>query len=235
MRELSNGRKDAGRTPGAVLALVVLAIALPGCSSISGGSSSASSDPGDKLGAALFGPPAKPTGITSNTPEDFECPGVQVRPGASTLNISGRGADNAALDVRYQGSIVRTSRDCQVRTGNVTIRVGVEGRLVLGPAGGPGQIDVPLRLAVVHEGTNAKTVTTKFYRVSVTVPENEARVTFTHIAEDLTFPMPVPAGDIDSYIVYVGFDPAGMPEPKAKPAPKTAAKKPAPRQPAQPR
>lgn len=229
MRELSNGIAGARRaSAGAVLALAMLAITLPGCSTGNLlGSSSSNDSVGDKMGSALFGPPAKPgTGTADAMPEDFECPSVEVRPGASTLTISGKGGDNAALDLRYQGSIVRTARDCQVRSGNVTIKVGVEGRIVLGPAGGPGQIDIPLRYAVVHEGAAPKTIVTKFFRIPVTVPENESRVSFSHITEDLTFPMPVPAGDIDSYLVYVGFDPAGAPEPKpkSKPAPRSAPK-----------
>ena len=35
----------------------------------------------------------------------------------------------------------------------VTIKVGVQGRVILGPAGrGPATIDVPVRFAVVREG-----------------------------------------------------------------------------------
>jgi hypothetical protein len=233
MRELNHRSGGVRLSPArAFAALAMLVLLLPGCSTGNLFGSSSSSDPGDKLGTSLFGPQAKPgTGTASVTPDDFECPGVEIRPGASTLSISGKGGESAALDLRYQGTIVRTARDCQLRAGNVTIRVGVEGRIVLGPAGGPGQIDIPIRYAVVQEGTAPKTIVTKFYRIPVTVPENEGRVTFNHIAEDLAFPMPVPAGDIDSYVVYIGFDPNSAPEPKPKkPAPKTAPK---PKKPAQ--
>ena len=40
----------------------------------------------------------------------------------------------------------------------MTMKVGVEGRVLLGPAGGPGQVDIPLRMAVVQEGPAPKTV-----------------------------------------------------------------------------
>ena len=33
------------------------------------------------------------------------------------------------------------------------------------------------------------------------------RVNFTHIADDLSFPLPTPITDISTYVVYVGFDP----------------------------
>ena len=95
-------------------------------------------------------------------------------------------------------------------------RVGIQGRIILGPAGGPGQIDLPIRLAVVHEGPEPKTIFTKLNRVPVTVPDGDSNVQFTSIEEDLTFPMPRTAGLIDEYVVYIGFDPQGFREPPKK-------------------
>src|SRR5882672_1122255 len=86
--------------------------------------------------------------------DDIECPNVQVRTGASTLLIGNKPGEEApaALDVRYQGSILRTARECHVNAGIMTMKIGIEGRIITGPAGGPGTVDVPLRIAVVHEG-----------------------------------------------------------------------------------
>ena len=75
----------------------------------------------------------------------------------------------------------------------LTIKVGVEGRVITGPAGGPGTVNVPLRIAVVHETLNPTTVATKFTLIPVTVNSAVDRVTFTHVEPDLTFPMPRPA------------------------------------------
>ena len=60
----------------------------------------------------------------------------------------------------------------------------------------------------------------------MTIPPNDSNVLFTHVTEGLDFPMPR-GGDIDNYVVYIGFDPAGAqaPEPKkarAKPSRQTA-------------
>ncbi len=77
-----------------------------------------------------------------------------MRTGAATLMIGskpGEGEPNA-LDVRYQGSIIRTARECHINAGMMTMKVGIEGRIITGPAGGPGTVDVPLRVAVVQEG-----------------------------------------------------------------------------------
>ncbi len=54
----------------------------------------------------------------------------------------------------------------------------MEGRVILGPEGAPGQIDVPLRFAVVEEGIDPKIIATKLDRVAVTVPPNDSNVLF---------------------------------------------------------
>jgi hypothetical protein len=141
-----------------------------------------------------------------------------VQLGQAPLTVSANPAEEAsAMNLRYQVGIGDTARECKLAGGTVTMRVGVQGRVVLGPAGVPGQIDVPLRLAVVHEGPNPKTIMTKLNRVPVTVPPGDGNVSFTMIEEDISFPMPR-AGIIDEYIVYVGFDPQGMREPGRRPA-----------------
>jgi hypothetical protein len=153
-----------------------------------------------------------------------DCPTVDVRSGASTYAVGPPGAEPTATTLRYQATIARTARECTVLAGNMTVKVGVQGRLILGPAGVPGQIEVPIRLALVQEGVEPRTIWTKAYRVPVNVPQGQGSVPFMHIEEDITFPLPKPA-ELDAYVVYVGFDPALIKEEK-KPERKPAAKKP---------
>jgi hypothetical protein len=157
-------------------------------------------------------------------PADFECPQVQVRTGASTLTSSGNPAEPTAMNLKYQVTIGTTARECRMGPGNmVSLKVGMQGRVILGPEGGnPGSIDVPVRFAVVREAIDTKVITTKLDRIAVTIPPNDTNVLFTHVAEGLEFPIPR-GGDIDSYIVYIGFDPAGL-APEKKPAPKSKPK-----------
>ena len=76
-----------------------------------------------------------------------------MRTGAATLMIGSKPGEGepSAIDLRYQGSFVRTARECHVNAGVMTMKVGVEGRVIIGPAGGPGDVDVPLRFAVVQK------------------------------------------------------------------------------------
>lgn len=162
--------------------------------------------------------PAERAAATASVAESV-CPAVDVRQGASTLTVPPGGAD--AFSLRYQGSIGQLARECNVAGGTMRMKVGIEGRLLVGPAGGPGQIDIPLRYAVVKEGPEPKTVVSKFSKVSVRIPEGQQNVIFTHVDNDIAFPMP-PDLEIESYVVYVGFDPIGdKPPPGRKPAPRS--------------
>jgi hypothetical protein len=150
---------------------------------------------------------------------------VEYRQGAATLSVNNSNAENAALGLRYQGSFVQTARECLLRGGDLTIKVGVQGRVVVGPAGEPGQVSIPLRYALVREGLAPKTIWTKLFMVPVTIPVGQLNVPFIHVEEEITVPNPTPA-ELDAYVVYIGFDPEGAapPKPAAKPAtkPKTA-------------
>ena len=155
---------------------------------------------------------------------DFECPAVTVRSGAAALSISANPADNSAMSQRYQLSLNDTARECKIAGPTLTMKVGVRGRVIVGPAGGPGQVDVPVRFAVVREGVDPKTIVTKFQRIGVTIAPGEPHTAFSIVEDDLTFAFPRGA-EIDSYVVYVGFDPVSaqeMDKARRKPAPKPA-------------
>ncbi len=219
-----------GGSAATLLALTLTAAAVGGCTSVANLISD--SPPSDKPAAstsattvapaAAAGTAAVDTAAPGTTPttamDEYNCPDVTVRPGTATLMVSTpkpAGAELTATDLRYQGTLVRFSRECGVRPGFMSMKVGIYGRVISGPAGGPGTVDVPLRIAVVQEGPEPKTVVSKLARLSVNVPAEPAFADFTHVDQDVTFPLPRNAPDIASYVVYVGFDPAAAPKPAA--------------------
>ncbi len=175
-------------------------------------------------GAGGFGQSFSQTTGQDSTPGttpqgEIDCPRVTIREGASTYSV-GTGNDTSALALRYQGTFGQMARECALLGATMTIRVGVQGRVILGPAGGPGQIELPLRYALVQEGPEPKTIWTKFYKVPVIIPEASSNVVFTHVEQDMTFPYPAKASEFDAYIIYVGFDPLGKTDTPKKPAKK---------------
>jgi hypothetical protein len=143
------------------------------------------------------------------------CPDVKVRAGASTYAVAAPGKQAAGSDMRYQATITRTARDCNLSAGQITARVGIQGRVIVGPAGAPATVEIPLRVAVVQGGVSEKTITTTVVRTTVSMGEGLS-VPFSVVAEDIVYPA-VSADINDSYIFYIGFDPQALkPEPKPK-------------------
>jgi hypothetical protein len=207
-------------------ALLAAGVALTGCS----GGPSGGDTPGilpSLTGSfpAFFASSPRPSapGAPPQQAVVENCPIVEIRPGASTLPVAAKTEQATAQDLRYQLTFTQTARQCFVDGTTMRMRVGVQGRVVAGPAGAPTQVDVPLRYAVVREGVEPRTITTKFRRFPVAVA-GANNVLFTDIEEDLSFPIPSTV-DLDAYVVYIGFDDQGdrserRPPPAKKSAPR---------------
>ena len=176
----------------------------------------------DRFKGLFGGKPDEPAAATPATPEaqdtgDLTCPPVTVRAGASTYAVAPPGKQPVGNDLRFQATITKMARECTVNGGVITARIGIQGRVIAGPAGAPSVIQVPIRVAVVQGGVNEKTIATKAYQTSVNLTETGSDP-FTLVAEDLTYPAP-PGAVGDSYIFYVGFDPQSLKPERAAPAP----------------
>jgi hypothetical protein len=207
----------------AVVALAVAGALLSGCG---GGVSSIFSAPpdsgsiptiGDRFGQ-LFGSKSQAAGeVPVADGAELDCPVVKIRAGASTYAVGVPGKQPVGSDLRYQATITRTARDCTRSGGQITARIGIQGRVISGPAGSPPTAEIPLRIAVVQAGIQEKTIATKIYRTTVSM-DDSGNVPFSLVGEDLVYPAP-PGVTSDSYIFYIGFDPQALtPEPPARPA-----------------
>lgn len=174
---------------------------------------------GDRF-KSLFGggsDSSQPPPVQSGEPDTggLTCPDVSIRPGASTFAVGLPGKTASGPDLRYQATITKTARECSLNGGVVTARIGIQGRVIAGPAGAPSAVDVPVRVAVVQEGVSPKTIATKAYRTNVAMPA-DASTPFSLVVEDISYPAPTPAAG-DQYVFYIGFDPLALgPEPRAR-------------------
>lgn len=204
-------------------ALAVAGLLLSGCGggSMFGAQASSTSPSLSDRFSQLFGgksqpadAPAAPT-ATANAESDLTCPAVSIRSGASTFAVGLPGKEASGTDLRYQATIVRTARDCNLNDGQIKVRIGIQGRVIVGPAGAPASVEIPIRVAVVQGGITEKTIFTKAYRTTVAV-SGEDSVPYSFVAEDIVYPAPTPS-DNDKYIFYVGFDPQALrPEPRSR-------------------
>jgi hypothetical protein len=171
---------------------------------------------GGKSDEPAEGAPPSAAAPKSQVPEDLFCPPVQIRAGASTYAVAAPGKQAVGNDLRFQATITKTARECDYNAGTITARIGIQGRVIAGPAGAPSAVQVPMRVAVVQGGVGEKTIATKAYQTTVNMTESGSEP-FTLVIEDLVYPAP-PGALGDSYIFYIGFDPQALkPE---RPAPR---------------
>ncbi|MBO1021070.1 hypothetical protein IPV08_13925 [Methylobacterium sp. SD274] len=158
-------------------------------------------------------PPSQPADLG-----EVYCPTVDVAEnGAALRSYGGRADDNAGL--RSQITLGRLARECvRLADGSVSVKVGVEGQVLLGPAGRPGRFEAPVYFTIK---AGDQIIATRARKVSVSIGPNEAQGLFTVIEENLVVPRPLS----ESYDIGVSLH--GAPgkaavKRKRKPAPAAA-------------
>ncbi|CAM5770951.1 hypothetical protein [Bosea minatitlanensis] len=195
---------DQTLTAGRWLALPLLCLGLAGC-----GSSSSTGEPSaaQKLGNVLMFQSTTPPPV-DQLPKDEDditvvCPEVIVADGGAALRAQS-GQDSSGL--RYQISITNVARECTpTGNGGFRLKVGVEGRVLLGPAGGAGTYGATLTTTVTR-GTSV--VARRAARVGGTIPGGQGGTDFSHVEDGIV----VPPGQSDVEII-VGLGQGGAVSP----------------------
>ena len=133
------------------------------------------------------------------TAEDLECPVVEIEDGAATERVGG--PENSA--VRYQFDLVDTARECQPRGDQFSLKVGVSGRLLIGPAGSPGAYSTNVKV-LVRRDVDHKTIFEKTYRVEANTAGG-VQTPFQVVTELIMLPLTRTKLN-DDYSIFVGFD-----------------------------
>jgi hypothetical protein len=176
----------SGKSFAISLAAAGMALTLAGCGSAA---SDASSTLANILAFNTTKPPPPPEAPKQAETDEY-CPTVDIMEGAAATRSYAGGESNNAL--RYQISIAELARQCTVNPGSAgyTLKVGVEARVLIGPAGGPGAYSAPLRI-VVKRGD--KVVANRQRTAGASVPAGQTGTTFTIVEEGIV----VPPGDGD--------------------------------------
>lgn len=194
--------------------LAVAAGALGGCGMSSltsglgggmfGGSSTAQSSTvsEDQLLAAAKSSDPSATGSTSLGEVAAGCPRfiVAQRDNHITFYEPGRAGDGLAI--MHRGEITQTARECQIEPGRVTVRYGFSGRVLLGPKGKPGNVVLPLNVAV--NDSKRAPVTSDKLSVDVAIGLDKPIGYFSAV-RTLTFDIPEGSRPGEFELV-VGFD-----------------------------
>jgi hypothetical protein len=157
----------------------------------------------------LFNSPNEPPPAAPDE-ETVECPQVTIADGGAALRVfGGRGGSGSAEGLRHQISIADLARECVAQPdGSILVRVGVEGRALLGPSGAPGRFEAPVRIVLKRFDT---VYANRLKRVAVNIPKGDTQASFVLIEEGLV--VPPGAGEYD---IEVGLGTAGPAERPAR-------------------
>jgi hypothetical protein len=195
------------------VAIIVVLPALGGCgmstlaSSFSGGmfgggnktETAQSVSEGNLLTAAQVSPDTQ--GDTSAPGTD--CPTIAVAPGDGNITFMAKGGSNDGLSVMHRGEITKTARECSPSVnGGLSVKFGFAGRVLLGPQGKAGTVNLPVKITVLDAAR--ATVKSDAVKVPVTITPDQTAGYFSVVREVV---MPVPAGaSASSYRIIIAFD-----------------------------
>ncbi|WP_157961385.1 hypothetical protein [Microvirga flavescens] len=142
------------------------------------------------------------------TIEDVYCPPVSVIEGGSALQAYTGGRVGDASGLRSQISLSQMARECAGRPdGSTVVKIGAQGRALLGAGGGSGgRFDVPLRI-IVKSGSSV--FADRVVRGTATIPAGDTLGTFTIIEDGIV----VPAASAHDFTIDIGLGSAGSARP----------------------
>lgn len=181
-----------------VLGLTTLALTLAACNSATQNQTEDTLGVTDQQQVAETQPDDK-----SNDLRAF-CPRTIIRAGTETYRTFEGGVtkdDPGALNaLQFQSTITDVARECNYSPSNLNMRVGIKGRVINGPTGLTGTLNVPVRVAITS--TADEVVYSQLHQVPVTIPEGKSNAFFSFVDGNINIPVP----EKPNLVVFVGFD-----------------------------
>ena len=195
------------RAPLHLLPPLAAAVLLAGCGSVTSFFGSSAQNATQLNVGANPRPVARPAANPGEKPkvlpvasQDIACPVVDIAEGGAAMRAGG--PDNAS--VRYQFNIGDTARQCDpAGPQQATLKIGVSGELVIGPAGSAGTFSAPLKITVTHEA-DKKEVFSQTYKVEAT-SDGIAAGSFRVVTDPIMLPLTT-LQLADVYSISVGFE-----------------------------
>jgi hypothetical protein len=122
--------------------------------------------------------------------------------GPRRRQASSNAGGKVGIRISLQAVIEKQSRNCVVSNGKITVKMGVVGRLLLGPAGNVSDVTVPLRFAIERDGVP---LFSEKYEIPVTITPPNQSEEFVKVVENVEIPY---LGG-EQITIWVGFDPRG--------------------------
>jgi hypothetical protein len=153
---------------------------------------------GNTLGSARDATTAKDDDLNADDLRAF-CPRVTLREGTAILRTFTKNNDDNPDEIVFQATISDVTRTCKYRDGLLYMTVAAAGRVVNGPKGTAGNLELPLRVAVSR---GESVPYTNLGKINVAVIPGAGATQFIYKDENVT----VPGNSPRSLQVFVGFD-----------------------------
>lgn len=175
------------------------------------------------LSGSMFGSKSEPSTVQSVTEEQLlsaakaeygeggvnvgqiahGCPRFELAQSNHAFTVYEPGGEGDALAVMHRGEITRTARECTISNGQVAVKYGFSGRVLLGPRGRAGLVSLPVQVSVT--GTDRTQLQAEELRVDVNVSVDKP-IGYFSIVRTVTFAVPQGSRP-GEYDVLVGFKP----------------------------
>ncbi|MBV9076362.1 MAG: hypothetical protein JO048_02630 [Methylobacteriaceae bacterium] len=143
----------------------------------------------------LFGGTTVPPAAGKPDLDVFDCPPVTVSEGGAARKVGSN-----------QVTIANVARECRGREDGATlVKVGIEGRALLGPGGASGRFDAPVTIQLKRGDT---VLASRSARAAVAIPPGETSKNFIVIEDN--FVVPAGTGEFD---IEVSLGGPGRPAP----------------------
>jgi hypothetical protein len=153
----------------------------------------------------MYGGPTVPP--SAPDPTEVDCPSVEIAPGGAALRTYTGGRTDSPEALRSQLSIVNVARECIGRPdGSILVKVGIEGRALIGPAGSGAQLEAPVRFVIKRGDT---ILANRARRAAVALRPGELQGSFTVVEDGLV--VPPKTGDFDIEVALGGSAAAERP------------------------
>jgi len=189
-------------------AAILCPVLLAGCNTGSGQVDNTLGTAAGQQQQAAITAPADPNAAPLPPPDEFQdprgyCPKTVLRAGTETFNVFPPGVkpDDPELrqKLQYRATITGVVRECNTAGEMMTMKVGVEGRILSGPTGQPGTFTMPIRIAVTEGG---ELLYSKLHEVPAEIPAGRTNNTFRFVDAQVVFRKP----QRENVVVYAGYD-----------------------------
>ncbi len=131
------------------------------------------------------------------------CPEALILEGTE-VSRAYAGTPPSSANLRYQFAVTETARECKLEGDELALKIGVAGKVLLGPAGNSGSFTVPVRMAILRKKDNQPELS-KLYHATVTLGQSETQAEFSIVSESLHVPFIQDHSEQD-YTIKVGID-----------------------------